>query len=54
MCCHSIEVGRKSENITGRLAARASQIIIMKPITAIREIVDPIDETTFQVVYASG
>lgn len=53
-CCHSIDVGRNGENITGRLALRASQIIIINPITAMREIVDPIDETTFQVVKASG
>ena len=43
-------MGRKSENITGRLAAKASQITMINPRTAISEIVEPIDETTFQVV----
>ena len=47
-------MGKNNENITGRLAVRASQITIINPKTAIREIVDPMDETTFHVVYASG
>jgi len=50
LCCHSIEVGRKRENITGRPEIRASQTIRTNPITAIREIVDPIEDTTFHVV----
>lgn len=54
MCCHSIDVGRNSENITGRLEVNPSQITSTNPRTAIREIVEPIEETTFQVVYASG
>jgi len=54
LCCHSIEVGRKRENNTGRPLVRASHTIMMNPNTAIREIVDPIDERTFQGVYASG
>lgn len=45
-----MDLGRKRENITGRPAVRASQITITNPITAIREIVEPIDDTTFQVV----
>lgn len=49
-----MEVGRKGENITGRFETRASQIIITNPMTAIREIVEPIEETTFHVVKASG
>jgi len=36
--------------MTGRLDVKASQTIITKPITAIREIVEPIEDTTFQVV----
>lgn len=54
MCCHSIEVGKNRENITGRLAAKASQTIIINPITAIKDTVDPTEETTFHVVKASG
>jgi len=50
LCCHSIEVGRKRENITGRPAVKASQTIITNPRTAISEIVDPIDDTIFHVV----
>ena len=49
-CCHSIEVGRNDENIAGRPAIRASQTITTNPITAIRETVDPTEETTFHVV----
>lgn len=39
---------------TSRLAARASQIINIIMITAVREIKEPIDEIVFQRVYASG
>ena len=47
-------MGKNRENITGRLVASPSHTIIMNPRTAINEIVEPIDETTFHVVYASG
>ena len=50
LCCHSIEVNKKGVNITVRLAEKASQIIRINPITAIREMVDPIVEITFHVV----
>lgn len=39
---------------TSRLDAKASQIIKIMRITAVREINEPIDETVFHVVYASG
>lgn len=39
---------------TSRLADRASQIINIIMITAVREIREPIDEIVFQRVYASG
>lgn len=39
---------------TSRLAVRASQIINIIMITAVREIREPIDEIVFQRVYASG
>ena len=54
LCSHSREVGKKREKSTGRALTKASHTIIMKPRTAINEIVDPIDETTFHGVYASG
>jgi len=45
-----MEVGKNGENRTGRAEVRAFQIIIINPITAISEIVDPTEETTFHVV----
>ena len=45
-----MDVGRKRENIIGRLATRPSQITRINPRTAMSEIVEPIDETTFQLV----
>ena len=40
--------------MTGRLTVKASQMIMINPIVAIKETVDPIEEITFQVVKASG
>lgn len=50
LCCHSTEEGRNKENITGRAAVKASQIMITKPRTATRETNEPMEETTFHVV----
>lgn len=50
MCCHSIEVGINSENRAGRLDVSASHTTMMNPKTAISEIEDPTEETTFHVV----
>lgn len=44
----------RSTDITSRFAANASQIINRKIITAISEISEPIEETVFHSVYASG
>jgi len=42
--------GRKGENITGRFEISASQMIIIKISIAIRDTIDPMDDTTFHVV----
>lgn len=43
-----------STEATSRFDAKASQIMKIMIMTAVREINDPIEETVFQVVYASG
>lgn len=53
-CNHSMLVVVSSTIATSRLDAKASQIIKIISITAVSEINDPIEETVFQVVYASG
>lgn len=47
-------MGRYIENKIGRILIKASQIININPTTAIKEIVDPIDDKTFHDVNASG
>ena len=54
LCSHSKDVGKNIENKTGRALTKASQIININPTTEINEIVDPIDDNTFQGVNASG
>ena len=49
-----MEEGRDGVKITGRLEAIASQIISKNPRAATKEIMDPRDDTIFQVAYASG
>lgn len=51
---HSRFVDVSSTTNTSRLEANASQIINTIIITAVREMNEPIDETVFHVVYASG
>jgi len=51
---HSTLEAVSSTACTTRLATKASQRINRNIITATREISDPIDETVFQRVYASG
>lgn len=53
-CSHSMLVVVSSTIATSRLDAKASQIIKIISITAVSEINDPMEETVFQVVYASG
>jgi len=43
-------VGKNKENNTGRAVVSASHTIRINPRTAIREIVDPMEERTFQGV----
>lgn len=43
-----------STSNTSRLDAKASQIINTIKMTAVNEMKEPIDETTFHIVYASG
>lgn len=54
MCSHSTEDGRWWENIISRFDARASHVMRIIMSTATNEIIDPRDETMFQVVYESG
>lgn len=49
-----MEEGKKGENKTGRAEVKASQIITINPKAATKEIIDPIEDTMFHVVYASG
>ena len=51
---HSRFVVVKSTVKTSRLDANASQIMKTISTTAVREINEPIDETVFHIVYASG
>lgn len=51
---HSIFVVVSSTDVTSRFEANASQIIKTITTTAVREIKDPIEDTVFHVVYASG
>lgn len=53
-CSHSMLVGVSSTVDTSRLDANASQMIKTISITAVSEIKEPIDDTVFHVVYASG
>ena len=53
-CSHSTLVAVSSTAETSRLAAKASQRINKNMITAIREIREPIEDTVFHSVYASG
>ena len=43
-------MGKNKENITGRAALKASHTIIINPRTAIKEIVEPIEDKTFHAV----
>jgi len=51
---HSMEVGCEYENNQGRLDARASHKIHINMVTERKEIKEPRDDTTFQVVKQSG
>lgn len=53
-CNHSMLVVVSSTVATSRLEANASQIMKIINITAVSEINEPIEETVFHVVYASG
>lgn len=52
--CHSMNVGWWVDERTARCATRASHKIKINMITATIEIIDPIEETMFHLVYASG
>jgi len=54
LSCHSIDDGMWNLEITLRCDAKASQRIKMKNIRAVNERSDPIDETTFHIMKASG
>ncbi len=51
---HSIDVGIWSLHITGRCAAKASQIIKMNIIRATNDNSEPNEDTTFHFINASG
>lgn len=53
-CNHSMLVVVSSTVATSRLEANASQIMKIINITAVSEMNEPIEETVFHVVYASG
>jgi len=52
--CHSSEVERCDETIIGRCATKASHRMKINKSRAMNEIIDPIDDTTFHFVKASG
>lgn len=52
--CHSRDEEENSGRIGVRFVVNASQIKNKNINVAIREIVDPMEETVFQSVYASG
>lgn len=52
--CHSREVGEWLEATIPRWDTRASHKIKMKKSNATNEIIDPILDRTFHLVYASG
>jgi len=54
MSFHSIDELECRLDSIGRWDARASQIIIINIIRAVKEIMDPIDEITFHFIKASG
>lgn len=53
-CIHSRLVVVSSTYATSRLDAKASHTINTIKMTAVREIKEPIEDTVFHVVYASG
>lgn len=52
--CHSRAVGMCDNPITPRCAEKASHRMKIKKISAMNEIIDPMEEITFHLVYASG
>lgn len=54
MFCHSFLEERERVKITGRWAIKASHRRKIKKSRAVRETIEPKEETTFQQVYASG
>ena len=52
--CHSIDEGMWYLDTTLRCEANASHKIKIKNISAVNERRDPIDETTFHIMNASG
>jgi len=52
--CHSIDDGMWYLDTTLRCVAKASHKIKMKNISAVNDSRDPIDETTFHIIKASG
>lgn len=53
-CCHSRDDGRCVGNSTVRSLIILSHIMKISIIIATTEIIEPNEETTFHVVYASG
>ena len=52
--CHSMDVGMCCLVSTGRCVAKASQIMKINIIRAVKDSIDPIDDTTFHFMKASG
>ena len=52
--CHSIDDGMWSDEMTLRWEEKASHKIKIKNISAVKDRSDPIDETTFHIINASG